>query len=178
MLVFPVVMYGCELDHKEGWTPKNWCFWTVVLEKTLESPLDCKEIKPVHPKGNQLWIFTGRMDTEAEAPIFWPPDVKGQFIRRDSDAGKDWRQEEKGMTEDEMVGWYHRLNGPEFEKAPGVGDVIQPSCPLLSFSPPALKLSQHQSLFQWVGPSHQVAKILELQPQHLSFQCILRVDFL
>ena len=122
MLVFPVVMYGCELDHKEGWTPKNWCFWTVVLEKTLESPLDCKEIKPVHPKGNQLWIFTGRMDTEAEAPIFWPPEVKGQFIRRDSDAGKDWRQEEKGMTEDEMVGWYHRLNGHELQQDPGACD--------------------------------------------------------
>ena len=109
-----------ELDHKEGWAPKNWCFWTVVSEKTLESPLDCKEIQPVHPKGNQSWIFTGR--TDAEAPILWPPDVKNQLIRKDPDAGKDWRQEEKGTTEDEMVGWHHRLNGHEFEQAPGDDD--------------------------------------------------------
>ena len=101
-MVFPVVMYGCELDHKEGWAPKNLCFWTVVLEKTLENPLINKEIKPVNPKGNQLWIFTGR--TEDDAPIFWPPDAKSQLLGKDPDAGKDWRQE-KGMTEDEMVGW-------------------------------------------------------------------------
>ena len=104
-----------ELDHKESWVLKNWCFWTVVLEKTLKSPLDCKEIKPVYPKGNQSWIFTGRTDAEAETPIFWPPDVKNWLIRKDPDAGKDWRQEEKGTTEDEMVGWHHRLNGHEFE---------------------------------------------------------------
>ena len=101
-----------ELDHKEGWAPKNWCFWTVVLEKTLESPLDCKEIQPVHPKGNQSWIFIGR--TEAEAPILWPPDVKSWLIRKDPDAGKDLGQK-KGKTEDEMVGWHHWLNGHEFE---------------------------------------------------------------
>ena len=94
-----------ELDYKESWMLKNWCFWTVVLEKTLESPLDCKEIPPVHPKGNQCWIFIGRTDAEAEAPILWPPDGKNWLIRKDSDAGKDWRQEEKGMTEDETVGW-------------------------------------------------------------------------
>ena len=105
-----------ELDHKEGWVPKNWCFGTVVLEKTLESPLDCKEIKPVNPKGNQSWIFTGRTDAEAEAPILWPPDGKSWLIRGDPHAGKDWRQEEKGMTEDEMVGWHHQLNGHEFEQ--------------------------------------------------------------
>ena len=100
-----------ELDYKESWTPKNWCFWTVVLEKTLESPLDCKEIQTVNPKGNQSWLFIGRTDAEAEAPILWPPDVKNWLIGRDSDARKYWRQEEKGMTEDEMVGWLHWLGG-------------------------------------------------------------------
>ena len=112
--VFPVVMYGCELD-KESWALKNWCFWTVVLEKTLESPLDSKEIKAVNPKGNQHWIFIGMTDAEAEAPILWPPDSKNWVIWKDPDAGKDWRQEEKGTIEDEMVGWHHRLNGHEFE---------------------------------------------------------------
>ena len=111
-----------ELDHKEGWALKNWCFWTVVLEKTLESPLDCKKIKPVNPKGNQPWIFIGRTDAEAEAPILWPPDVKNWLIRKDPDAGKDSRQEDKGMTEDEMVGCHHWLDGYEFEQSPGVGD--------------------------------------------------------
>ena len=101
-----------ELDHKEGWVPKNWCFWTVVLEKTLESPLDCKEIQPVHPKGNQSWIFIGR--TVSEAPVLWPPDAESWLTGKDPDAGKDWRQEEKGVTEDEMVGWHHQLNGHEF----------------------------------------------------------------
>ena len=96
-----------ELDHKEIWAPKNWCFWTVVLEKTLESPLDSKEIQPVHPKGNQSWIFIWRTDAEAEAPILWPPDVKSWFNGKDPDAGEDWRQEEKGTREDEMVGWHH-----------------------------------------------------------------------
>ena len=96
-----------ELDHKEGWIPKNWCFWSVMLEKTLESPLDCKEIKPLSPKGNQFWIFIGRTDAEAEAPILWPPDVKSQLIWKDCDAGKDWRQEEKGTIEAEMAGWHH-----------------------------------------------------------------------
>ena len=102
-----------ELDYKESWTPKNWCFWTVVLEKTLENPLDCKEIQPAHPKGDQSWVFTGR--TDVEAPILWPPDAKSWLIRKDPDAGKDWRQEEKGMTEDEMVWRHHWLNGHEFE---------------------------------------------------------------
>ena len=105
-----------ELDHKEGWAPKNWHFLNVVLEKTLQSPLDIKEIKPVNPKENQPWIFIGRTDAEAEAPIIWPPDAKGQLIGKDPDAGKDWRQEEKGTTEDEMVGWHHRLNEHEFEQ--------------------------------------------------------------
>ena len=103
-----------ELDHKEGWTPKNWCFWTMILEKTLESPLDCKEIKPVNPKGNQSWIFIGRTDAEAEALILWPPDAKSQLIREDLDAGKDWGQEEKEGTEDKMVGWHHWFRGHKF----------------------------------------------------------------
>ena len=111
-----------ELDYKESWELKNWCFWTVVLEKTLESPLDCKEIQPVHPKGNQSWVFIGRTDAEAEAPILWPPVAKNWLIWKDPDAGKDWRQEEKGMTADEMVGWHHWLDEHEFEQASGVGD--------------------------------------------------------
>ena len=104
-----------ELDCKESWVMKNWCFWTVVLEKTLESPLNYKEIKPVHPKGDQSGIFIGRTDAEAKTPILWPPDAKNWLLRKDPDAGKDWRQEEKGMTEDNMVGWHHRLNEHEFE---------------------------------------------------------------
>ena len=111
-----------ELDYKESWVPKNWCFWTVVLEKTLESPLDCKEIKPVISKGNQSWIFIGRIDDEAETPICWPPDVKNWLFWKDPDAGKDWGQEEKRTTEDEMVGWHHWLNGHEFEQALGAGN--------------------------------------------------------
>ena len=111
-----------ELGHKEGWTPKNWRFWAVVLEKTLESPLDWKEIKSVSPKGNQSWIFIGRTDVEAETPILWPPDVKSWLTGKDPDAGKDWRQEEQGTTEDEMVGWHHWLNRHEFEQALGDGE--------------------------------------------------------
>ena len=110
-----------ELDYKESWVPKNWCFWTVVLEKTLESPLDCKEIQPVHPK-YQSWVFIGRTDMEAETPVLWPPDAKSWLIWKDPDAGKDWGQEEKGMTEGEMVGWHHRVNGHGFGWTPGVGD--------------------------------------------------------
>ena len=100
-----------ELEYKESWAPKNWCFWTVVLEKTLESPLDCKEIHLVRPKGDQSWMFIGRTDVEAEMPILWTPDAKSWLIWKDPDAGKDWRQEEKWMPEDEMVGWHHWLNG-------------------------------------------------------------------
>ena len=109
-----------ELDNKKGWVPKNWFLQTVVLEKALESPLDCKEFKPVNPKGNQHWIFIGRTDAEVEAPILWPPDVKSWLTGKDPDAGEDWRQE-KGTAEDEMVGWYQRLNGHEFEQTPGDG---------------------------------------------------------
>ena len=103
-----------ELDYKESWMPKNWCFWTVMLEKTLESPTDCKEIQPVHPKGDQSWVFIGRTDVEAETPLLWPSDAKSWLIWKDPGAGKDWGQEEKGTVEDEMVGWHHQLNGPEF----------------------------------------------------------------
>jgi len=111
-----------ELGYKDRWALKTWCFWTMVLEKTLESPLNCKEIHPVHPKWNFSWIFIGRTDAEAETPILWPPDTKNWLIGEEPDAGKDWRQEEKGTTEDEMVGWHHWRNGHEFEQAPGVSD--------------------------------------------------------
>ena len=111
-----------ELDYKESWALKNWCFWTVVLEKTLGSPLDCKEIKPVNPKGKQSWIFIGRTDAEAEAPILWPPEAKNWLFGKDPDAGKNWRQEERRRTEDKIVGWHHQLDGDEFEQALGVGD--------------------------------------------------------
>ena len=115
--VFISNVWMWELDYKESWEPKNWCFWTMVLEKTLESPLDSKEIKPVSPKENQPWIFVGRTDDEAEAPILWQSDVKSQLIGKDPDAGKEWRQEEKGTTGNEMVGWLHWLNGHEFKQA-------------------------------------------------------------
>ena len=122
-MIFPVVMYGCESwTIKKAGMLKNWCFWTVVLEKTLESPLDCKEIQPAHPKGDQSWVFIGRTDVEAETPILWPPDWKSWLIWKDPYAGKDWGQEEKGTTEDEMVGWHHRLNGHGFGWTPGVVD--------------------------------------------------------
>ena len=111
-----------ELNYTESWVPNNWYFSTVVLEKTLESPLDCKEIQPVHSKENQSWIFIGRTDAKAETPILWPPHAKSWLIGKDSDAGRDWGQEEKGMTEDEMAGWHHRLDAHEFEWTPGVGD--------------------------------------------------------
>ena len=108
-----------ELNHKEGWVPKNWFFQIVVLKKTLESPLDCKEIKPVHPKGDQCWIFIGVTDAKAEAPMLWPPDVKSRLNEKDPDAGKDWGWEEKGTTEDKIVKWHHWFNGHEFEQSPG-----------------------------------------------------------
>ena len=110
-----------ELDHKESWTLKNWCFWSVVLEKALESPFDCEEIKPVNPKRNYSWIHIGMTDAEAEAPILWPPDAKNWLLGKDPDAGQDWRQEEKGTTDYEMVGWHNWLNGDYFEQALGIG---------------------------------------------------------
>ena len=111
-----------ELDCEEGWAPKNWCFWTVVLKKTPESPLDCKEIQPVHSEGDKPWDFFGRNDAKAEAPVLWPPHAKSWLIDKDSDAGMYWGQEEKGTTEDEMAGWHHWLDGRESEWTPGVGD--------------------------------------------------------
>ena len=110
-----------ELDCEESWALKNWCFWTVVLKKTLESPLDCKEIQPVHSKGDQPWLFFGRNDAKAETPVLWPPHAKSWLIGKGSDAGRDWGQGEKGTTEDEMAGWHHQLDGYEFEWTPGDG---------------------------------------------------------
>ena len=155
-MVSPVVIYGCELDHKESWVPKNWCFWTVVLEKTLESPLDCKEIQPVHPKGDQSWMFIGRTDAEAETLILWAPDLKSRFTGKDPDAGKDWRQEEKGTTEDEIVGWHHWLYGHELEQSPGVdnGQGSQACC-----SPWGRKESDMTEQLNWT----------ELSPNNLSY---------
>ena len=121
-IVFLVVMYGCELECEDSWVLKNWCFWIVVLEKTLESPLDCKAIQPVHPKGDQSWVFIGRTNAEAETPVLWPHHAKSWLIGKDSDAGRDWGQEEKVTTEDEMAGWHHQLNGREFRWTPGVVD--------------------------------------------------------
>ena len=122
-MIFLVVIYECESwTIKKSWVLKNWCFWTVVLVKSLESPLDCKEIQLVNPKGNQSWIFIGRTDAKAEIPILWPPDGKNGLIGKDPDAGQDWRQEEKGTTQDEMAGWHHWLNAHEFEQALKVGD--------------------------------------------------------
>ena len=150
-----------KLDHKEGWALKNWCFQAVVLEKTLESHWDSKKIQPVHPKGNQPWIFIGRTDAEAEAPILWSPDAKSWLIRDDPNAGKDWGQEEKGVTEDEMVEWYHQLLEFTQTHIYRVSDAIQPSHPRSSPSPPAPNPSQHQSLFN--ESTHEVAKVLEFQ---------------
>ena len=114
-------VWMCVLDYKESWVPKNWCFWTVVLEKTLESPLDCKEIQTVHCKGDKSLVFIGRTDVEAETAILWPSYAKSWLIWKDYNAGQDWRQEEKGTTEEEMIEWHHRLNGHGFEETPGVG---------------------------------------------------------
>ena len=141
-----------ELDHKEGWVLKNWCFWTVVLEKTLESPLDSKEIKPVNLKGNQPWIFIGRTDAEAEAPKLRPPDEKSQLTGKDLDAGKDWGQEEKGPTEDEMVGWHHWFTGHEFEQPPGDSEGQGTWCAAvhgIAKSQTRLSTEQQQSDLPW-----------------------------
>ena len=143
-----------ELDHKESWAPKYWCFWTVVLEKTLESPLDCKEIKPVHPKENQSWIFIASTDAETEIPILWPPDAKNFLIGKDPESGKDWRQKE-GTTEAEMVGWHHGLNGHVFELALGVGDG-QGS--LAGCSPWGLKKSDRTEWVNWLPDWSQMLR--------------------
>ena len=160
-----------ELDYKESWVPKNWCFWTVVLEKTLESPLDCKEIQPVHPKGNRFWIFIRRTDAESETPIFCPPDVKSWLIWKDPDAGKDWRWEEKGTTEDEMVGWHHWLNGHESEWPPGVGDGQEG---LACYSPCGHKESDTTEGLNWT----ELNWTDWFYPQNLSLWCSVIIRFL
>ena len=136
-----------ELDYKESWAPKNWCFWTAVMEKTLESFLDCKKIQTVYPKGNQSWVFIGRTNAEAENPILWLPDAKNWLIGKDPAAGKDWRREEKGTTEDKMAGWHHQLVGHEFEQAPGIGDG-QGS--LACFSPWGYRESDTTEWLNWI----------------------------
>ena len=141
-----------ELDYKESWALKNWCFWTVVLEKTLESPLDCKKIQPVHPKGDQSWVFIGRTDAEADTPILWPPDVKNWLFWKDPGSGKDLRHEEKGKTEDEMFGWHHWVNRHEFEQTPRVGDG-QGS--LACCSPWCRKYSDTTEWLNWTEPANK-----------------------
>ena len=161
----------CKLDYKESWV-MNWCFWTVVLKKTLESPLECKAIQPVSPKGNQSWIFIGRTDAEAETLILctWCEELTHL------NAGKDWRQE-KGTTEGKMVGWHHQLLELTQTHVHWVDNAIQPSHPLSSPSPPAFSLSQHQGLFQGVRSLHQVVIVLEFQLQYQSFQWLFRIYF-
>ena len=150
-----------ELDCKESWALKNWCFWPVVLEKTLESLFDCKEIQPIHPKGNQFWIFIGRTDAEAETPILWPRDGKSQLIGNDLDAGEDQGQEERGTTEGEMVGCHHQLNGHEFEQTLGVGDG-QGS--LACFSPQTESLNDNTG--EKPKKTEQLARITKSFPFH------------
>ena len=144
--------HRCELNHKEGWVPKNWCFWTLVLENTLKSPLDIQVIKPVNTEGNQQWIFIGRTDAKAEAPKLWPPNAKSQLIGKDPDTGKDWKQK-KGVTEDKMVGWRHQLNGHEFEQTLGDGEgqgslvCCSPWCPKESDMTELL----NNNKMRWIG---------------------------
>ena len=165
-----------ELDCKESWTLRNWCFWTVLLEKMLESPLDFKEIKPAKPKANQSWMYIGRTDAEAATPIFWPPHMKNWLIGKDPDAGKDWRQEKKGLTEDEMVGWHYWLDGHGFEQTPSVGDGLGG---LVCWSPwcQSIQLSGWTEL-NWkpltVWMTKKLQKILQEMgiPDHLT--CLLR----
>ena len=151
-----------ELDHKKSWGPKNWWFWTEVLEKTLESLLDFKEIKPVNPKGNKAWIIIGRTDAEAETPVLWPPDSKCQLIRKDPDAGKDWRQEMKWTTEDEMVGWHHQPNGHVFEQ--GLGD-SEGQGSLAGCSPWGCK--EPDMTEQLNNTTHTIAGIQSLADRHI-----------
>ena len=141
-----------ELDCEESCVLKNWCFWTVVLEKTLESLLDCKEIKPIHPKGDQSWMFIGRTDAEAETPILWPPHATNWLIWKDLDAGKDWRQEEKGTTKNEMVGWHHQLSGQEFEQALGAGQMDRKAC-CAAVCGAAKSVTQVSNWTDWLFPS-------------------------
>ena len=152
---------------EESWAPKNWCFWTVVLEKTLESPLDCREIQPVHPK-DQSWVFIGRSDAEAETPILWSPHAKSWLIGKDPDAGRDWGQE-KGTTEDEMVGWHHRLNGHEFEQTSGVGDE---QGGLVSCDSWGRKESDTTEWLNWLTDWYIYSKIGESNGNPLQYSCL------
>ena len=156
----PVWMW--ELDCEESWALKNWCFWTVLLEKTLKSPLECREIQPVHPKGDQSWVFIGRTDTKAETPILWPPHAKSWLIGKDPDAGRDWGQE-KGMTEDKMAGWHHWLDGHESEWTPGVGDGQGglACCDLWG--------SKMLDMTEWLNWLTDWPDLLELTPKKMSF---------
>ena len=156
-----------ELDYKESWALKNWCFWTAMLEKIPEIPLDSEKIQPVHPKGNQSWIFIGRTDAEAEAPILWPPDAKNWLIVKDPNAGKDWRQEVKGTTEDEMVGWHHQINRHEFEQAPGAGDG---QGGLACYSPWGGKESDTTEQLNWLRLPSPASESLDFHPYPLLFQ--------
>ena len=160
-----------ELNHKEGWVPKNWCFWIVALEKTLECPLECKEIKPVNPKGNQSWIFIGRTDAEAETPVLWLPAAKSQLIRKDPDVGDDWRREEKGKTENEVVWWHHWLDGHELEQAPEV-DEEQGS--LACYSPWHCKESDTT---EWLKNSNKASIYLYNEGIRWSLNSLLSIAF-
>ena len=162
-------MWG--LNHQEGWVPKNWCFWTVVLEKTLESLLDCKEIQPVNPKENQSWVFIGRTDAEAETPILWPPDAKSQLIRKDPDSRKDWRLEDKGTTEDKMVWWHHWLNGHKFEQALEFGEE-QGS--LACYGP---WHSKESDTTEWLKNSNNASVYLYNESIRWSLNCLLSITF-
>ena len=154
--------YGFSSSHVwmwvrlyRSWEPKNWCFWTVLLEKTLESPLDCKEIQPVHPKGDHSWVFIGRTDVEANTPILWPPDEKSCLIWKDPDVGKNWRRKEKWMTEDEIVGWHHQLNGHEFGQTLRVDDGQGDLACCSSWGPKELDMTEwwNWTEYKWTLPS-------------------------
>ena len=168
-MVFTVVVLDVKADSEESWALKNWCFWTVVLEKTLERPLDCKEIQPVHPKGDQSWMFIGSTDAEAKTPILWPPDVKSWLIWKYLDTGKDWEQEEKGMTEDEMVGWHHRLNGHEFGWTP---EVVYGQRGLACCGSRGLKELDMTEQLNW---TELIIKCITLKPISLYFENLLTV---
>ena len=164
-------MCGCELEYKESWAPKNWCFWTVMLGKTLESPLDYKGFQPVNPKGNRSWIFIGRTDAEAETLILWPLDVKSWLIGKDLIAGREWRREEKGTTEDEMVGRHHWLDGYESEQASGVGDGRES---LSCCSPWGCKELDTTERLSWTDPvfPSTMAAVTVSGRSHASLQCL------
>ena len=156
-----------ELDCEEGWALKNWCFWTVVLEKTLERPLDCKENQPVHPKGDQSWVFIGRTDAEAEMPILWPPHEKSWLIGKDPDVGRDWGQEEKGTTEDEMAGWHHWLDAHEFGWTPGVGDGQTGRPGMLQFMGSQIVGHNWVTELNWTGARGEECPLSEKTWEHL-----------